>query len=195
MISPELARRGAAIEHARTSEPQVVRVLALALASRANGSQGTTRGGRYARAKAHREQRASAHAALASAGAGNVFMPGWAWRWPCLVVRLVRVAPRQLDDDNAASAAKSVRDGVADALGVHDRDPRVVWLVDQDRGPACVRVELYRWDAGLALLPARGATKRPRPRSGHGPADIAQPEPSQRPSRPMTKMSQSKFKP
>lgn len=193
MISPELARRAAAIEHARTSAPQVVRALQLALASRANGSQGTTRGGRYARAKTHREQRGAAQAALASAGAGNVFLPGWAW--PCAIVRIVRVAPRQLDSDNAESAAKSVRDGIADALGVHDRDPRVVWLVDQERGQACVRVELYRWDAGLESMPARGATKRARPRSGHGPADIAQPEAGQRPSRPMTKMSQSKFKP
>lgn len=195
MISPELARVGAAIEHARTSTPQVVRVLQLTLASRANGSQGTTRGGRWVRAATHRAQRTGARLALASAGAGNVFMPGWAWAWPGLVVRIVRVAPRQLDSDNAESAAKSVRDGVADALGVHDRDPRVVWLVDQELGQACVRVELYRWDAGLASMPARGATKRPRPRSGHGPAVSAQPEASQRPSRPMTKMSQSKFKP
>lgn len=195
MISPELARVGAAIAHVRDREPQVVRTLALTLASRANGSQGTTRGGRYARAKTHREQRSAAHAALASSGAGYVFRPGWAWAWPCAVVRIVRVAPRQLDSDNAESAAKSVRDGIAAALAVDDRDPRVVWLVDQERGQACVRVELYRWDAGLASMPARSATKSRRPRSGHGPADIAQLEASQMPSRPMTKMSQSKFKP
>lgn len=192
MISPELARRAAAIEHARTSEPQVVRVLQMALASRANGSQGTTRGGRWARAGTHRAQRTGTRAVLAGAGVGDAL---GRWGWPCAVVRLVRVAPRQLDSDNAESAAKSVRDGVADALGVHDRDPRVVWLVDQERGQACVRVELYRWDAGQASMPARGATKSHRPMSGHGPDDIAQLEPSQRPSRPMTKMSQSKFKP
>lgn len=192
MISPELARVGAAIAHVRDREPQVVRTLALTLASRANGSQGITRGGRYARAKAHREQRTGTRAVLAGAGVGAALVR---WGWPCAVVRLVRVAPRQLDGDNAESAAKSVRDGVADALGVHDRDPRVVWLVDQERGQACVRVELYRWDAGVASITARGATKRPRPRSGHSPADFAQPEASQRSSRPMTKMSQSKFKP
>lgn len=192
MISPELARRGAAIEHARTSEPQVVRVLQLELTSRANGSQGTTRGGRWVRAGIHRTQRTGARAVLAGAGVGAAL---GRWGWPCAIVRIVRVAPRQLDSDNAESAAKSVRDGIADAIRVHDRDQRVVWLVDQERGQACVRVEIYRWDAGVASMPARGATKRPRPRSGHGPDDIAQPEPSQRPSRPMTKMSQSKFRP
>lgn len=192
MISPELARVGAAIAHVRDREPQVVRVLQLTLASRANGSQGTTRGGRWARARTYRAQRTGTRAVLAGAGVGDAI---GRWGWPCAVVRIVRVATRQLDSDNAASAAKSVRDGVADALGVDDRDPRVVWLVDQERGQACVRVELYRWDAGVASMPARGATKSLRPRPGHGPADIAQLEPSQRHSRPMTKMSQSKFKP
>lgn len=165
MISPELARVGAAIAHVRDREPLVVRTLALTLASRANGSQGTTRGGRWVRAATYREQRTGTLAVLACAGVGEVFRR---WAWPCAVVRIVRVAPRVLDDDNAASAAKSVRDGVAAALAVDDRDPRVVWLVDQERGQACVRVELYRWDAGMDATPARGATKRPRPRSGHG---------------------------
>lgn len=192
MISPELARVGAAIAHVRDREPVVVRTLALTLVSRANGSQGTTRDGRWARAATYREQRTGTLAVLACAGVGDVFRR---WGWHCAIVRLVRVAPRQLDDDNAAAATKSVRDGVAAALAVNDRDPRVVWLVDQERGQACVRVELYRWDAGQASMPARGATKRPRSRSGHGPSDFAQPEASQRPSRPMTKMSQSKFKP
>jgi hypothetical protein len=42
---------------------------------------------------------------------------------------------------------KAVRDGVADALGVDDRDPRVVWLPDWERGRRrqhAVRVEVYR---------------------------------------------------
>ena len=36
------------------------------------------------------------------------------------------------------------RDGVADAMGIDDRDPRVQWVTDQERGPACLRVEVYR---------------------------------------------------
>jgi hypothetical protein len=63
-----------------------------------------------------------------------------------LAVRLVYVGPRQLDDDGVASAVKSLRDGVADALGVDDRDPRVVWVPDQERGGVReygARVEIY----------------------------------------------------
>lgn len=49
-------------------------------------------------------------------------------------VTLTRIAPRALDSDNLASALKSVRDGVADALGIDDRDPRVAWAYAQRRG-------------------------------------------------------------
>lgn len=186
MISPKLARVGDAIEFARTATAQVVRVLQLTLSSRANGSQSASRQGCWARAKTYRAQRTVARAVLTGAGVGDAL---GRWGWACLVVRLVRVSPGELDDDNAVAAAKNVRDGVADALGVDDRDPRVVWLpVDQEIGRPCVKVELYRWDAGVASMPASGATKRPRPRSRHGPDDIA-------PSGTMTKMSQSKFKP
>lgn len=44
-----------------------------------------------------------------------------------LAVTITRLAPRRLDDDNLAAACKAVRDGIADALGVDDRDPRIVW--------------------------------------------------------------------
>ena len=52
---------------------------------------------------------------------------------PCTVI-LTRVAPRLLDDDNLRGALKSVRDGVADRLGVDDRDPRVAWEYKQEKG-------------------------------------------------------------
>jgi hypothetical protein len=54
---------------------------------------------------------------------------------PC-VVTLIRVAPRQLDDDNLASGFKALRDGIADRLGVKDNDPRVTWRYAQVRGKA-----------------------------------------------------------
>jgi len=63
---------------------------------------------------------------------------------PC-IVRLIRIAPRALDDDNLTGALKSVRDGVADGLGVDDRDPRVSWEYAQERGKAgeyAVRIEI-----------------------------------------------------
>lgn len=46
---------------------------------------------------------------------------------PALAVLLVRQAPRALDSDNLASALKAHRDGIADALGIDDRSPRVQW--------------------------------------------------------------------
>lgn len=52
-----------------------------------------------------------------------------------LIVRLTRVAPRELDDDNVRSALKGVRDQVAEWLGLaSDRDPRVAWVYLQRRG-------------------------------------------------------------
>lgn len=59
-------------------------------------------------------------------------------------VRLVRLSPSALDDDNLRGALKAVRDGVADRLGVDDRDPRVTWEYAQERGTptGAVRLEL-----------------------------------------------------
>lgn len=60
------------------------------------------------------------------------------------VFRLVRVAPRELDSDNLASAFKALRDGIAKRLGVDDRDSRVCFVVDQAKGKqARVRIEAY----------------------------------------------------
>lgn len=58
------------------------------------------------------------------------------------VVTLTRVAPRQLDSDNLASAFKACRDSVADLLGVDDGGDRVAWLYRQERGPAAVRIDV-----------------------------------------------------
>ena len=74
-----------------------------------------------------------------------------------LVVRLVRVAPRDLDEgDNLAAALKAVRDQVAVEVGLplakmrprqkmpvaDDRDPRVSWEYAQERGDYAVRIEI-----------------------------------------------------
>lgn len=48
-------------------------------------------------------------------------------------VTLTRMSPRLLDDDNLRGALKSVRDGVADALGIDDRDQRVEWHYKQEK--------------------------------------------------------------
>lgn len=55
---------------------------------------------------------------------------------PCTVT-LVRVAPSNgLDGDNLQGALKACRDGVADWLGVDDRDPAVTWQYRQRRSKA-----------------------------------------------------------
>lgn len=52
---------------------------------------------------------------------------------PCRVV-LTRCGPSSgLDGDGLQAALKAVRDGIADALGINDRDPCVEWLYEQRR--------------------------------------------------------------
>lgn len=48
-----------------------------------------------------------------------------------IVVRLTRIGKRTLDGDNLQRAGKACRDGVADALGIDDADPRLEWRYDQ----------------------------------------------------------------
>lgn len=52
---------------------------------------------------------------------------------PC-TVKLTRIAPRELDGDNLQGGFKSVRDGVADWLGIDDNDKRINWEYAQERG-------------------------------------------------------------
>jgi len=77
------------------------------------------------RANRNSSHRAAAWFALKAAGR-------WA-QFPC-VVTLTRIAPRELDDDNLAGGAKSLRDGVADWLGLNDRDKRIQWRYAQEKG-------------------------------------------------------------
>lgn len=69
------------------------------------------------------------------------------WDGSPLVVTITRIAPRELDSDNAVGSAKHLRDSIADALGVDDRDKRITWVIEQRKGgvreyAAEVRVEL-----------------------------------------------------
>ena len=67
------------------------------------------------------------------------------WKLPAgkFTVRLVRIGRRMLDDDNLCGGFKSIRDGVADALGMKDNDPRIKWTYEQETGKeySC-RIEL-----------------------------------------------------
>lgn len=61
---------------------------------------------------------------------------------PPLRVTLTRVAPSSgVDDDNLASALKSVRDQIADWLGVDDKHRDIVrYEYEQRRGPWAVEI-------------------------------------------------------
>lgn len=58
---------------------------------------------------------------------------------------MTRVAPGQLDDDNLAGALKGFRDGIADAFGVDDRHPSLVWKYAQRRGKIYGVEVAVRW--------------------------------------------------
>lgn len=104
----------------------------------------------HARAKARRTaaQRAAVGSTLRVLGGAAVPLP-------CRVV-VTRVAPLPLDSDNLTGSAKHVRDELAVWLNPKviakgkkrgqvtgdDRDPRVEWLVAQEKGPAAVVIEV-----------------------------------------------------
>lgn len=76
---------------------------------------------------------------------------------PC-EVRIIRVAPCALDDDNLARACKAVRDEVAHWLGIDDRDERVTWHVGQVKAKRYgVRILVRPWS--LAVVGARVRTE------------------------------------
>jgi len=132
MISERLEHLAAALRLMLAKTPIVSVEVPVRLVNTSN-----SRSGWRSTAKRAKTVRETTRMLVRNATSGRVFP---------LVVRLVYVGPRQLDDDGIASAVKSLRDGVADALGVDDRDPRVVWVPDQERGGVReygARVEIY----------------------------------------------------
>jgi hypothetical protein len=62
-------------------------------------------------------------------------------------VTLIRYGAGKMDEDGLLNSLKSVRDGVADAYGIKDHDPRIKFKYDQRPAPQhChgVRVEFIR---------------------------------------------------
>ncbi len=118
----------------------------------------------------HRQQRAKKH----RYGAAMLVRGWWLSRTSIpakkhmltsgMLVTLTRVAPCELDDDGNASGMKSIRDGVADALGLKtDRDPRVTWITTQRKGG----VREYLVEIQIAPRPAPcptcGSIPNPQP--------------------------------
>ena len=97
-----------------------------------------------ARARRAKTQRTAAHTLAREHVSGLVDTP------LSLTVTITRIAPGKLDDDNLTGSAKHVRDGIADALGIDDGDPRITWVVEQAKftgphrgGYSCaVRIEV-----------------------------------------------------
>lgn len=82
-------------------------------------------------------------------------------------VRLVRVSARLLDSDNLESAFKSLRDGIADAFEVNDKDPRIEWFADQEQvktsGKHISRIEVYDLNPSRLGRPWRANCTAGRP--------------------------------
>ena len=64
-----------------------------------------------------------------------------------VLVTLTRCSPRLLDDDNAVGSMKGVRDEISAWLRVDDGDPRITFIVKQEKVPTKSRGTLIRIDA------------------------------------------------
>jgi hypothetical protein len=79
------------------------------------------------RAARVKTQRTMAHLAVRREVMGLQPMP------ERFAVYLTRHSPSVLDGDNLQGALKGVRDGIADALGIDDGDPRITWDYAQEK--------------------------------------------------------------
>lgn len=132
-----LTRLARALAVVTTRPPVAMASTPLQLRNPLNGSGGTTKGARYA-ANARRVKERAVGRALA-----RRMTPDYTNALPWVVV-LTRVSPKPFDSDNLEAAFKSVRDGMAEAWGIDDADPRVTWVTDWRKG-AKHAVEAALW--------------------------------------------------
>lgn len=138
-LTPHLQRLERAVMSIKAGRPLAVASAGIVLKGIFNGDQGRTANGRQARRGMQRRLKArgvqlamelQTRALLARHGA--------------LVVRMIRIAPRSLDDDNLAAAFKRLRDAIAISTGVNDASPTVLYVPDAEKGEEhAVRVEVY----------------------------------------------------
>lgn len=110
-------------------------VLPIIIESEANGREHWA--AKAKRAKAHRKEALSIPRSILQAP-------------PCIVT-LTRISPRGLDGDNLQSGFKALRDGIADRLGIDDKDPRVEWRYQHEKG------EPNQYGARVRIEPAEAA--------------------------------------
>jgi len=139
-MSANLLRLRDALNVALEREPRGVSLWPLKLTNPLNGGGlGVSRGARMAGNAERKTQRRVGRALTLKAT--NSWDRQNAAGW---VVLLTRVSPKKFDDDNLAASLKSVRDGIAEALGVDDGGDEVVWLCDWRKGEAH-EVEVKLW--------------------------------------------------
>ncbi|MCE9567793.1 MAG: hypothetical protein K8U57_37820 [Planctomycetes bacterium] len=59
-----------------------------------------------------------------------------------VAVTWTRIGKQKLDDDNLARSFKSLRDRLAEWLGIDDGDPRITWRYQQSHGSPGVTVQI-----------------------------------------------------
>lgn len=139
-LSATALRRLEAYEVLATSQPVLSVALPFRVGSRANDH---TSNHWRARAETSKTQRNGTRLVLSARKAQLRALLAQG-----LVVRVIRIAPRELDShDNLGMSLKAITDGVADFLDVNDRDERVSFVPDAEVGPWGARVEFYEGDS------------------------------------------------
>lgn len=137
-----LTRLARALAVVTTRPPVVMASTALQLRNPLNGGGlSTSRGARMASNRRRQAERLKGRT-LALRLATDLH--GWKPILDPRVVVLTRVSPKAFDSDNLEAAFKSVRDGMAEAWGINDADPRVMWVTDWRKGKAHA-VEAALW--------------------------------------------------
>lgn len=139
-IPDRLTRLARALAVVTTRPPVATASVPLQLRNPLNGSGGTTKGARYAANERRKAERLKGRALALRLEPKTPKPPTLDAH--CVV--LTRISPKPFDDDNNTAALKSVRDGMAEAWGINDADPRVTWVVDWRKGKAHV-VEAALW--------------------------------------------------
>jgi hypothetical protein len=88
------------------------------------------------KAKRAKDQRSAAFNVLMySVGPHPRYLPEWPESPAPVTITITRRGGGRMDDDGLTASAKHVRDGIADWLGIDDGDPRLTWVVRQDKAP------------------------------------------------------------